>query len=90
MVFLVILGLLKFVKMSPTLPLGECGDGIPTLPLGACSGGSEDPRLPRSPRTVPFHSHQLLQELCGGSASVEISPNGECGERPATLPKRGV
>ena len=33
MVFLVILGLLKFVKKSPTLSLGECRDGVPTLPL---------------------------------------------------------
>ena len=31
MVFLVIVGLLKFLKNSPTLPLGECGDGVPIL-----------------------------------------------------------
>ena len=42
MVFLVILGLLKFVKNSPTLPLGECEDGIPTLPLGLCVSGATD------------------------------------------------
>ena len=34
-VFLVILGLLKFVKNSPTLSLGECRDGLPTLRFGA-------------------------------------------------------
>ena len=62
--FLVILGLLKFDKISPTLPLGECGDGIPTLPLGLDQGRALAPALEACARyeRPSIHPPENVQE----------------------------
>ena len=93
MVFLVILGLLKIVKMSPTLPLGQCGDGVPTLPLGECvelllKAQNRQKLIILGLLKFVQNSPTLPLGECGDG--VPTLPLGECGEGSGASGKTGI